>query len=131
MPHSYRADLRCISAKSYSYRSQTTPRTPITEAPQRGYCLRGPGDDPRAVCVYGADLIHELQQVLFADTPKGLALIKFMIIEGIDSDILWVTAIQETGECWTFSNEDIRFAKNLTIGRRCTWEKANPSRDAE
>ena len=77
--------------------------------------------------------IHELQQVTWLDTPKGLALAKFMIIEGIDSDILWVTAIQETGECWTFSNEDIRFCKNVTIGRRCTWEtkSSKPTRNAK
>lgn len=76
-------------------------------------------------------MIHELRQVLWADTPKGLALIKFMIVEGIDSDILWVTAIQETGECWTFSNEDIRFAKNVTIGRRCEWEGPAATRKPE
>ncbi|MCX7319241.1 MAG: hypothetical protein NT113_07010 [Hyphomicrobiales bacterium] len=62
--------------------------------------------------------IHELSQVLWVDSPKGLGLVKFMICDGVDSDILWVTAIQDTGECWTFSNEDIRFAKNITIGRR-------------
>jgi len=83
----------------------------------------------RAFRVYGTNLalVHELQQVLWLDTPKGLALAKFMIVEGIDSDILWVTAVQKTGECWTFSNEDIRFCKNITIGRRCEWEKEDSS----
>ena len=79
-------------------------------------------------------VIHELQQVLWLDTPKGLALAKFIIVEGIDSDILWVTAVQKTGECWTFSNEDIRFCKNVTIGRRCEWEKeasSNAPRNTE
>jgi hypothetical protein len=74
--------------------------------------------------------IHELQQILWLDTPKGLALAKFIIIEGIDSDILWIAAIQKTGECWTFSNEDIRFCKNVTIGRRCEWEKTEESSNA-
>ena len=79
-------------------------------------------------------MIHELQQVLWADSPKGLALVKFLVCEGIDSDLLWITIINETGECWTFSNEDIRFCKNLTIGRRQDWQeadKANPKRRAK
>ena len=73
--------------------------------------------------------IHELQQVIWLDTPKGLALAKFLIDRGTDSDLEWVTAINETGECWTFSNEDIRFAKNLTLNRRCEWNKnASPDK---
>jgi hypothetical protein len=31
--------------------------------------------------------IHELKQVLWLDTPKGVALAKFMIDRGIDSDL--------------------------------------------
>ena len=78
-------------------------------------------------------MIHELQQALWADTPKGQALVKFLIDRGVDSDLEWVTIINETGECWTFSNEDIRFAKNYTQGRRASWEaeEANSSRRPE
>ena len=80
-------------------------------------------------------MIHELQQALWVDSPKGLALVKFLIDRGLDADLEWVTIINETGECWTFSNEDIRFAKNYTQGRRASWEakdeEANSSRRPE
>jgi hypothetical protein len=68
-------------------------------------------------------VIHEIQQATWLDTPKGLALAKFIIDRGMDSDLEWVTVIQETGECWTFSNEDIKFCKNLTLNRRCEWNQ--------
>jgi hypothetical protein len=66
-------------------------------------------------------MIHEIQQATWLDTPKGLALAKFIIDRGMDSDLEWVTVIQSSGECWTFSNEDIKFCKNLTLNRRCEW----------
>lgn len=72
--------------------------------------------------------IHELKQSLWADTPKGLALVKFLIDRGIESDLEWVTIINETGECWTFSNEDMLFCKNLTHGRRSDWDRKRPLR---
>lgn len=53
-------------------------------------------------------MIHEIQQALWMDTPKGVALAKFMIDRGIDSDLEWVTIINETGEIWSFDNSDIK-----------------------
>ena len=67
--------------------------------------------------------IHELQQVLWLDTPKGLALAKFMVDRGIDSDLEWVTIINETGEIWSFDNSDVKVCKNLTLNRRCEWNQ--------
>jgi hypothetical protein len=68
-------------------------------------------------------VIHEITQAIWLDSPKGLCLAKFIIDRGMDSDLEWVAVIQETGECWTFSNEDIRFCKNLTLNRRCEWSR--------
>jgi hypothetical protein len=67
-------------------------------------------------------MIHELQQVLWLDTPKGIALVKFMIDRGPDSDTEWLCVINETGEIWTFDNSDVRACKNLTLQRRCAWQ---------
>ena len=30
---------------------------------------------------------------------------------------MWVVFLDDTGECWTFDNSDIRADKNLTYGR--------------
>lgn len=59
------------------------------------------------------------------DTPKGSSLCHFVIDYGVEHDLLWVCAIDATGECWTFRNRDIRFPKNLTMGRMA----ASPVRD--
>jgi len=63
-------------------------------------------------------LILELEQMLWLDTPRGLALAKFLIDRGIDSDNEWVCVINDSGEIWSFDNSDVRAAKNITIGRR-------------
>lgn len=50
-------------------------------------------------------------------TPKGKALAHFLIDYGIENNIMWVCFQDETGECWTWPNYDIRAQKNITIGR--------------
>ena len=67
-------------------------------------------------------MIHELKQVLWLDTPKGQALAKFLVDRGIDSDLEWITVINETGEIWSFDNSDVLVSKNLTLNRRCEWQ---------
>lgn len=51
------------------------------------------------------------------ETPKGGAVAHFLIDYGMESNLYWVCAQQATGECWTWSNQDVRFCKNITIGR--------------
>lgn len=50
-------------------------------------------------------------------TPKGKALAHFLIDYGIEHNLFWVCFQQETGECWTWDNKDIRADKNISIGR--------------
>jgi hypothetical protein len=50
-------------------------------------------------------------------TPKGKALAYFMVDYGIDHDLMWICFQNETGECWTWKNKDIRADDNITIGR--------------
>jgi len=71
-------------------------------------------------------LIHELREMLWLDTPKGLALAKFLIDRGIDSDNEWVCVLNDSGEIWSFDNSDVRAAKNVTIGRRSGEHKDLP-----
>lgn len=62
-------------------------------------------------------MIIQLIEPLWFNTPKGQAVAHFMIDRGFEHDLEWVCFMQENGECWTFSNQEIRIQKNITIGR--------------
>lgn len=50
------------------------------------------------------------------ETPKGKAWAVAMIDYGPHWDLQWITFVQDTGECWTFLNRDVRQEANLTFG---------------
>lgn len=62
-------------------------------------------------------MIKQLNPPIPVVTPKGKAIAHFLIDYGIENDLYWVCAQDNTGECWTWSNRDIRFQKNITQGR--------------
>jgi len=41
----------------------------------------------------------------------------FLIDYGFEHHLMWVCFQDETGECWTWSNMDIRMPPNTTAGR--------------
>ena len=45
-----------------------------------------------------------------------------MIDYSQEHDILWVIAIDETGEIWTAMNRNVRMQKNITLNRIVTKE---------
>jgi hypothetical protein len=50
-------------------------------------------------------------------TPNGPAT-AFMVIDySQEHHLLWVTAINETGEIWAFPNPEVRFQSNPSMGR--------------
>lgn len=49
-------------------------------------------------------------------TPKGQGVAHVLIDYGPDYDLLWVV-FQDSGECWTWSNQDIRSVTNITFNR--------------
>jgi hypothetical protein len=61
----------------------------------------------------------ELRQPLIFDTPKGKAIVLFVIDPGTQNNLQWVCFMKDTGECWTFDNGDIRLEANVTMGIRC------------
>lgn len=63
-------------------------------------------------------MILQLNPPLPLETPKGKGLAHFIIDYGIESDIYWVCFQDETRECWTWNNRDIKIQKNITIGRK-------------
>ena len=54
------------------------------------------------------------------DTPKGKALAHFLVDYGSEHHWLWVVFMDDTGECWTFENTQIRAQHNPTFGRVLT-----------
>ena len=50
-------------------------------------------------------------------TPKGKALAHFLIDMGAEHDLVWVCFQDDSGECWSWNNKDIRAQKNITMGR--------------
>jgi hypothetical protein len=62
--------------------------------------------------------IKQLNPPLPFETPKGKAFAHFLIDYGIETNLYWVCFLQDSGECWTFNNREIKIEKNETIGRR-------------
>jgi len=50
--------------------------------------------------------------------PKGNGLAVLVIDYGLDHDLMWVIALDDSGECWTYSNPEIRFRENVSYGRK-------------
>lgn len=62
-------------------------------------------------------MIIQLNPPLVFHTPKGKAVAHFLIDYGYEQDLMWVCFQHETGECWTWTNKDVRIESNLTLGR--------------
>ncbi len=50
-------------------------------------------------------------------SPKGKCWAHFLINDGPEHDLYWTVFQDDSGECWTWNNKDIRAQKNLTLGR--------------
>ena len=62
-------------------------------------------------------MILQLNPPIPIVTPKGKGLAHFLIDEGIEHDLKWVCFLDRNGECWTYTNPEIRAQKNITHGR--------------
>lgn len=62
-------------------------------------------------------MIHQLNPSIPLITPKGEGLAWAMIDYGEEHDLIWIVAINETGEIWSFNNREVRAVKNITMGR--------------
>jgi hypothetical protein len=51
-------------------------------------------------------------------TPRGKGFAHVLIDYGMEYDLCWVVFLDDSGECWTFRNSEIRAQKNLTFGRK-------------
>ena len=62
-------------------------------------------------------MIIQLNPTLPLETPKGKAFAHFLIDYGEEHHLMWVCFQDDTGECWTWSNANVRIQKNPTMGR--------------
>jgi hypothetical protein len=62
-------------------------------------------------------MILQLNPSIPVETPRGKAQATALIDYSPEHDLYWVVFIDETGECWTYSNQEIRAQKNRTLGR--------------
>jgi hypothetical protein len=51
-------------------------------------------------------------------TPRGRGRAVVLIDYGIEEHLLWVVFLDDTGECWTFPNKEVRAEPNLTMGAK-------------
>lgn len=62
-------------------------------------------------------MIVQLQTPIPLETPKGRGWAHMVIDYGTEYDLIWVVFIDETGECWSFGNPEVRLQKNITFYR--------------
>lgn len=62
-------------------------------------------------------VIHEAQQQIEVDTPRGRGRIWLVTDYGAEIEKLFTVILYQSGEVWEFTNKDIKATKNLTMGR--------------
>lgn len=50
-------------------------------------------------------------------TPKGPGWAFFLIDRSQEHDLEWVIFLDDSGQCWTFRNSEVRIRKNYTLNR--------------
>ena len=63
-------------------------------------------------------MILQLDPTIPLSAPKGNGFAHLVIDMGQEHHLLWVVFIDDTNECWTFPNPEIRIQSNFTMGRR-------------
>lgn len=59
----------------------------------------------------------QLNPPLPLQTPKGIGWAHLVTWDSIEHSMFWTVFIDQTGEIWTFPNEQVRAAKNITADR--------------
>ena len=60
-------------------------------------------------------MIIQLDPTIPMETPKGPAKAHFLIDYGQEHHLIWVCFQNDTGECWTWSNPQIKIEENVTM----------------
>jgi len=60
-------------------------------------------------------VIHEIQQTIWVNTPKGVGHALFIIDYGIHQNTIWVVCLKETGKILHFDSNQLTVTKNNTL----------------
>ena len=60
-------------------------------------------------------MIHEIKQIMFVETPHGIAQALFIIDYGIHENTIWITANKSNGIIKHYNSNQIKLIKNSTI----------------
>ena len=63
-------------------------------------------------------MFTQLNPPIPMDTPKGAGLALGVIDYGLEHSLLWVVALDDSGEIWCVPNSETRAQKNWSAGRR-------------
>lgn len=66
--------------------------------------------------------ILQLDPSIPVKTPKGTAECIAWLDYGKEDNMIWVCAMDNTGEVWAVPNPDIRLLENYSIGRNLKWK---------
>lgn len=67
-------------------------------------------------------MMLQLNPPIPLETPKGKATAHMVIDYGTEYSLIFVTFLNESGECWCFRQPEVRLNANLTFGRDKTSE---------
>lgn len=62
-------------------------------------------------------IIKQIDPPLPVISPKGKGFAHFIIDYGIEHFLYFVCFQDDTGECWTWCNKEVRLQNNTTLGR--------------
>lgn len=62
-------------------------------------------------------MIIQLNPQIPMSCPQGNGRAIAMIDYSEEHNIIWVIAIDKTGEIWSYQNPEVRMQKNITMGR--------------
>lgn len=60
-------------------------------------------------------VIHEIEQVLWVETPHGDGQALFLIDYGIHENIIFVVALQDSREIKHYNSNQVKICKNYTM----------------
>lgn len=60
-------------------------------------------------------MIIQLDPFVPLETPRGKAMAHFLIDPGMEQHLQWVCFMDDTGECWTYANPQIKLQRNETL----------------
>jgi hypothetical protein len=63
-------------------------------------------------------MILQLNPPIPMSTPKGDGWAFFMIERSQEHHIEWVVFLDNSGQCWTFQNPEVRMQNNYTMNRK-------------